>query len=163
MRKEGDCTCAASISEDEIVELEAQYVEAKRRHATPRADTGDTTVDKPTSEAVSEQPGAAADFQSPTQQERRDSTAATPAASPSLSNRQPICARCRFAKLACDHKIPCENCTAHKIDCAYWSCEYGADCTSATCWFSHEPVAEALNEPEQLLDSTAVGEASAAS
>lgn len=166
MRKECDRTCAACISEDEIEELEAQYVEAKRRHATPRADTGDMTVDKPTSQAVPEQPGPAVDGQSPTQQERRDSAATAPAApvaSPSLSNRQPICARCRFARLACDHKIPCEDCSAHKVDCVYWSCEYGADCTSATCWFSHEPAAEALSEPEQLLDSTAVGAATAAS
>ena len=165
MQKRDDSTSLTSISEDELEELEAQYVEAKRRHTTPLAETGDTNMEKPISDTVAEQTGAAVAGQSPNQQERRDSAVGAPAApvaSLSLSDRQPICARCRFAKLACDHKKPCTNCAAHKNDCVYWSCEYGMDCTSATCWFSHKPAAEALSEPEQLLDSTAVGEASAA-
>ena len=85
---------------------------------------------------------------------RRDSIVSSPANivdAATLANRQPVCSRCRFGKLNCDHKKPCQNCATYEAGCTYWSCEYGPECKSVTCWFSHEPVEKQGSSQETSL------------
>lgn len=131
-----------SMSEEEIERLQERYVQAKR-HAVMWAVWSDSDLDvaraNTTSQHTALNPIDEA-TKSPTEEERRDSAAPTSTASidaGKLRDRQPVCARCRFSKLDCNHQNPCKNCTESKTDCVYWTCEYGAECKSTSCWFLH--------------------------
>ena len=128
--------------------VQAKYVQAKQRMAAPPS-IGGMDVDKSNPKTTVAPVPTAAVVQSK-EHERRDSAVATAAffdpPPATLDGRQPTCMHCRFAKLECNHKSPCQNCEASMNACVYWKCEHEEKCTAPNCWYSHEPASEDIEE-----------------
>ena len=134
--------------DDDIEQLEAKYVQAKKKLAAPPGTDVNIAIPKPIARPVSADAAVQAK-----PHERRDSAIATAAFfNPPLDGRQPTCMHCRFANLDCNHQSPCQNCEENENACVYWQCEYEGKCTAPNCWYSHEPAAEDIAE---LLPGTA--------